>query len=91
MPIYPLRNTETGEITEKIMKISEYEQYLIDNPNIVRYFDSAIIIGDPCRMMDGGATSKPPSDFMHGVVERMKNSIPGNTLHDRKFQIPREW
>jgi DNA/RNA endonuclease G (NUC1) len=28
---------------------------------------------------------------MKGVIGRMKESIPGNTLHDRKFQIPKEY
>lgn len=93
MPIYPLINEDTGEIFEKMMKISDYEQYLLDNPNIKRYFTTESIpkLCDPCRLMDGGAKSKPPADFQHGVIERMKNSIPGNTLSDRKYQIPREW
>ena len=87
MPTYSLRNTETGEIFEKHMKISEYEQFVIENPTIVRYFDSAPIIGDPVRM----GIKKPPSDFQKGIIGRMKDSIPGNTLSDRKFTIPREF
>ena len=42
MPIYSLKNKDTGEIFEKMMKISDYEQYLKDNPNIERYFNSEI-------------------------------------------------
>ena len=87
MPIYPLRNTETGEVFEKIMKIAEYEEYLKENPHIVRYFDSAPSFGDPVRL----GVKKPPADFMKNVIGRMKESIPGNTLHDRKFQIPKEF
>ncbi len=90
MPIYPLKNTETGEIFEKIMKIAEYEEYVKDNPHIQRYYDSECSktsFGDPVRL----GIKKPPADFMKGVIGRMKESIPGNTLHDRKFTIPREF
>lgn len=91
MPIYPLKNTETGEIFEKIMKVAEYVEYVKDNPHIQRYYDSEnskTSVGDPTRLMDG---IKPPSDFMKGIIGRMQASIPGNTLHDRKYTIPREW
>lgn len=87
MPIYPLRNKETGEIFEKIMKIADYEIFMKENPNIERYFDTAPIFGDPVRM----GIVKPPSDFQKHIIGRMKESIPGNTLSDRKFQIPRDF
>lgn len=86
MPIYPLRNTETGEIFEKVMKIAEYEQYLIENPHISRYYDSCASIGDPVRL----GIKQPPADFQKYIIGRMKASIPGNTLSDRKYQIPSE-
>lgn len=87
MPIYPIRNKETGEITERIMKIAEYEEFMKETPNMERYFDTAPVFGDPVRL----GVTKPPADFMKGIVGRMKESIPGNTLSDRKFQIPREF
>lgn len=87
MPIYPLRNKETGEIFEKIMKISDYEIYMKENPHVERYFDSAPVFGDPVRL----GITKPPSDFQKHIIGRMKETIPGNTLSDRKFQIPRDF
>lgn len=87
MPIYSLKNKETGEVFDKMMKISDYEQYLTDNPHIERYFESSATLGDSVRL----GIKKPPADFMKGIVGRMKSSIPGNTLHDRKFQIPKEF
>jgi hypothetical protein len=87
MPIYSLKNKETQEIFEKIMKISDYELYMKENPNIERYYDTAPLFGDPIRL----GIKKPPSDFQKNVIGRMKASIPQNTLHDRKFQIPREF
>ena len=87
MPIYSLRNKETGEIFEKIMKIAEYQEYLKENSNIERYFDSVPIFGDPVRL----GVMKPPADFQKHIIGRIKDSVPGNTLGDRKFQIPREF
>ena len=87
MPIYTLKNKETGEIFEKTMKISDYTVFLEQNPDIERYFDCAPSMGDSVKL----GLKKPPSDFMKGVIGRMQSSIPGNTLHDRKFSIPREF
>jgi hypothetical protein len=87
MPIYSLRNKDTDEIFDVMLKISDYEQYLIANPHIERYFGNAPNIGDSVRL----SVKKPPTDFMKGVIGRMKDSIPGNTLSDRKFSIPREF
>ena len=69
------------------MKIAEYEEFMKETPNMERYFDTAPVFGDPVRL----GVTKPPADFMKGIVGRMKESIPGNTLSDRKFQIPREF
>jgi hypothetical protein len=43
MPQYDFRNKETGEVTEVLLRISEYDQWLSDNPEWTRYFpaDSA--------------------------------------------------
>ena len=34
MPTYDFINTETGEIFSRLMKISEYSEYLKENPHI---------------------------------------------------------
>lgn len=41
MPIYDFRNIETDEITEAVISIANYDQYLIDNPHLVRTFTKA--------------------------------------------------
>jgi len=41
MPLYEFRNTETDELVEQFMKISEYDQFNIDNPQLVRTFTKA--------------------------------------------------
>jgi len=87
MPIYSLKNKETDELFEKTMKIAEYVEYIKENPHIERYHDTAPMFGDPIRL----GITKPPSDFQKNIIGRMKASIPGNTLDDRKFQIPKEF
>ena len=44
MPTYSLRNKETGEVFEHVMKIAEYDTYMKDNPNIERYHDGINIV-----------------------------------------------
>ena len=34
MPTYTFEDKDTGEVFDKLMKISEKEQYLKDNPNL---------------------------------------------------------
>lgn len=43
MPQYEFKNSETGEVKELSLRISEYDQWLSDNPEWVRYYtpDSA--------------------------------------------------
>ncbi len=87
MPIYTLRDKETQEIFERTMKISEYEVFMEENPNFERYYNTMPLIGDSVRL----GIKKPPSDFQKNIIGRMKDSIPGNTLGDRKFSIPKEF
>lgn len=90
MPTYSLKNNKTQEIFEKTMKIAEYEIYMSENSDIERYYDTSPLVCDPTRM-GGTASSKPPADFQKYIIGRMKDSIPGNTLSDRKYQIPKEF
>lgn len=34
MPTYEFRNKQTGDVTEHIMRISEREQFILDNPHL---------------------------------------------------------
>lgn len=87
MPIYTLKNKDTGEIFEKRLSIVDYNEYLKDNPTIERYYTSMPNVADSTRLMDG---QKPPADFQKYVIGRMKASIPQNTLADRKYSVPTE-
>ena len=87
MAIYSFENTKTGEEFSLQMSMSEREQYLKDNPDVIQTL-TRMNIGDPV----GLGVTKPPSDFMKGVIGKVKNA-PG--AHDaaiqKRWHIPREW
>lgn len=86
MPFYTFLNTETGEEFDEIMSISAKEDYLTSNPHLSHVFKS-LNIGDSVRL----GVTKPPADFMKGIVGRMQETIPKNRLKETgKFQVPRE-
>jgi len=41
MPMYEFINTETEEVFDKMLSLSEYDQYMKDNPHIKRYYSQA--------------------------------------------------
>ena len=41
MPLYDFKNTETGEYEEKFVSMSNYDQFLIDNPHLERAYIKA--------------------------------------------------
>jgi hypothetical protein len=91
MPYYKFRNKETDEITEVLLKISELDSYKESNPNLERYIDAVPMLGDGLRMSVPGI-GQPDSAFEKGVIERIKQSVPGNTLaKNHKTKLPREW
>jgi hypothetical protein len=51
MPTYLMKNTETDEVFEVQLKMSEYDQYKLDNPTHERHYNgSAPAFGDPVRL-----------------------------------------
>lgn len=86
MPTYVLKNTDTDEIFEKVMKIAEYETFMKENPNIIRYHDSVAPIVDPGTV----GRQKPPSDFQKYVVDSIQKRNPGASP-SRKYNTPKEW
>lgn len=41
MPVYEFRNKETEEVIEVMLKISEYDNYIKENPNLERHYSTA--------------------------------------------------
>lgn len=92
MPRYDFRNIETGEIEEHSMSYKEYDQFLLDNPNLERYHSAEHlhVMSDANRMNVPGTKTCDPA-FEKYVINRIKETIPGNTLKDsHKTKAPRE-
>jgi hypothetical protein len=49
MPTYAFKDTTTGEMFEKVMKIADREQYLQENPNLQQMVTAPVLI-DPVRL-----------------------------------------
>ena len=80
MPTYDFRNKETGEVFEKIMKIAEREQYLLDNPQL-----ESIITTAPAFTGDH-VTIKKDTGFKE-VLQRIHEKTPGSELNQLSSQI----
>ena len=90
--IYTFKNNNTGEIEEHTMRLAEYDDFKINNPHLERYFTAEQCpgLGDGLRISVPGV-GKPDSTFEKYVVQRMKETIPGNTMSGHKTRQSREW
>jgi hypothetical protein len=88
MPTYTFKHKDTGEVTEKVMRISEHAAFVADHPEMEQVHLEPPILGDPVRL----GITQPPADFQRGIIGRMRDRLPGATaLHKTKFKIPREY
>lgn len=75
MPTYQFKNTKTGEVIEKQMKIAEKEDFLKENPDF-ESFHSTMNLGDPVRLgvrkVDGGFKE---------VLQKIHSRAPGSRLN----------
>ena len=90
--IYTFLNKNTNEIEEHTMRLAEYDEFKENNPHLERYFSPEGLagLGDGMRM-DTPGTGKADSTFEKYVIQRMKDTIPGNTMSGHKTKMPREW
>ena len=90
--IYPFFNKNTGEVEEHIMRLSEYDKFKEDNPHLERYFNMEGLagLGDGMRMSVPGI-GQAHMAFETGVIQRMQETIPGNTMAGHKTKRPREF
>ena len=86
MPIYDLKNNDTGEVFEEMMSISALEKYLEENPHIVRYHSTI-------NFMDEVSIGrKKPDGQWFDLMDKIKRNNPGNTLDQTsRFKRPREF
>lgn len=76
MPTYDFRHKETGEIIEKVMKISERDEFLRDNPQYESVILGAPSIGDPIRL----GLKKPDQGFRE-VLQKAKAAHPRGNIN----------
>jgi hypothetical protein len=80
MPTYDFINKDTGEVFERIMKIAEKEQYLLDNPHIEQALLSApAFTGDHVVI-------KKDTGFKE-VLQKIHERSPGSQLKTFSSQI----
>jgi hypothetical protein len=92
MPTYDFLNKNTNEIEEHRMSYTVLDEFITNNPHLERYHsaENLPIMSDGTRMSVPGI-GQPHAAFEHGVIERMKATIPGNTMSGHKTKRPREW
>ena len=80
MPTYEFRNKETGEVTERILRMSEREQYLLDNPHLEQTITIApAFAGDHIII-------KKDTGFKE-VLQRIHEKTPGSQLDKTSSQL----
>lgn len=86
MPTYRYLNTQTEEVSDIFMSISEMETFQKDNPHMERVYDSMNIV-DPVSI----GAKKPPVDFQKHVLGRVK-AMPGADKNkiEKRWTIPKE-
>jgi len=92
MPTYDFKNKETGEITEVFFTSwKDKDKFLEENPKFEQTMLKAPALGDAMRMSVPG-TTKADSTFEKYVINRIKETVPGNTVKDgHKTKMNREW
>jgi len=74
LPLYNIENTESGEIREMSMKISELEIFLKENPHCKQLLSKAPSIGDPIKL----GRKKPDPGFRELLRRIKKNNRHSN-------------
>ena len=70
MAIYKFKNKETKEIIEISMKISELDEFKINNPLLERYIDSTASIQNSISL----GRTKPDKNFTERLNQINKNA-----------------
>jgi|LakMenE18May11ns_1017448.scaffolds.fasta_scaffold5930449_1 hypothetical protein len=78
MPYYVFRDINTEETFEKLMKISELDQYKLDNPHL-QTVPQAPGFSDPVRL-----GRMKPSDGFRDVLQKIKQGSPRSRINTYK-------
>ena len=77
MPTYSFRDNETGETFEKVLRISEREQFLKDNPNLKQVLLSAPEIN--ANAIGGNPHRKAFKEVLNKIHQRTAGSAMNHT------------
>lgn len=78
MPVYHFKNTETGEVFEDFISISQKEELLKKNPHIQQVPTGFTIVGGVGDNMDAKT-----DDGFKEVMAKISEKHPGSPLADR--------
>ena len=78
MATYTFRNKETNEIFDHSMRMSEYDSYIENNPNVERYFEP----GDAMNIVSGVGGIKTDNGFKE-VLSKVSEAHPNSELASR--------
>ena len=78
MPTYTFMNLESGMEYDEVMSMSEYDEYMKDNPNVERVYQPVAIAGD--HMM--GVGPKTDSGF-NDVMGNIADNNPLSPMADK--------
>ena len=77
MPVYSIKDTETGNVFEVSLKFAELDSYLSDNPSYKQVFTKFPGIADPTRV-----GVKRPDDGFRDVLKEVKSHHKRNVIND---------
>jgi predicted nucleic acid-binding Zn ribbon protein len=78
MPLYDFENKKTGEIEEHMVKLADYDQFLIDNPDLKRIISPVGIDFDGSKSMlqrAGDGWKEVQSRIKSGLPPRLRDNI----------------
>jgi hypothetical protein len=78
MPTYTFLDNNTREYFEKVLRISERDQFLEDNPHIESAILEPPMLGDPVRL-----GVKTIDNGFREVLSKIHNSQPKSNLADK--------
>jgi hypothetical protein len=81
MPTYTYLNKNTNVVEDHKTTLADLDEFRQLNPHLERYFDSVDlpVLSDALRM-SVPRSHKSDSSFEKYVIDRIKESVPGNTL-----------
>jgi len=82
MPTYTFKDKNTGEVFDKVMKMSELDPFREENPHLETVIH-AVAFGDPTKL---SGSRKYDTGFKE-VLQRIHEKTPGSELNKSSSQL----